>query len=193
MVTHIEDNLYKKKFTLSLFADISGAFDTVSGDAIIDAMKERDIDGNIIDWYQDYISNRIATVKIQSTSKTIKLNRGCPQGGCLSTLAWNLVFDQLLDAFDKHGVKIVGFADDACLLVSGDSLGSLYRRMNVAIKTLGAWADERGLVISKEKTVAMIFTRKTKIEKPNLSLSLNGNAIKIVDETVYLGITSHQS
>ena len=58
-------------------------------------------------------------------------------------VAWNLIFDQLLEAFDKHGVNIAGFADDACLLVSGDSLGPLYRRMNVAIKTLIEWADNR--------------------------------------------------
>ena len=189
VATQIEDSLHRKKFTLALFADISGAFDSVSGAAIIEAMKERGINPKIVNWYEQYISNRIATVKVQETIKTVSLNRGCPQGGCLSTLAWNLVFDQLLDAFKKHGVNIIGFADDACLLVSGDSLGPLYRRMNIAIRTLSGWADKRGLVISKEKTVGMIFTRKYKVSLPNIKLTLKGAEIRIVQEATYLGIT----
>ena len=189
VVTQIEENMYKKKFTVSLFADISGAFDTVTGDAIIQAMRKRQIEESIIDWYDQYIRNRIATISIQNFTKTIKLNRGCPQGGCLSTLAWNLVFDELLDAFKKHGVKIVGFADDACLLVSGDSLGHLFRRMNVAIRTLVQWAGERGLVISKEKTVGMIFTRRHKYQMPSNHLTLDGEKIRLVEEATYLGLT----
>ena len=189
VVTQIEDNLYKKKFTVSLFADISGAFDTVSGEAIIKAMVDKKISEDIIQWYEQYITNRIAMINIQNFTKTILLNRGCPQGGCLSTLAWNLVFDQLLDEFRKHGVNIVGFADDACLLVSGDSLGHLFRRMNVAIRTLADWADRRGLVISKEKTVGMIFTRKHKYSLPQNQLTLNGARIELVNEATYLGLT----
>ena len=189
VVTQIEDGLHKKKYTVGLFADISGAFDTVSGDAIINAMKEKGISNEIVNWYEQYIGNRIATVKVQTASRTVSLNRGCPQGGCLSTLAWNLVFDQLLDIFKKHGVNIAGFADDACLLVSGDSLGHLYRRMNVAIQSLNKWATERGLVISKEKTVGMVFTRKLKVTQPNIGLVLDGIPVRMVDETVYLGIT----
>ena len=80
VITQIEENMYKKKYTLSVFADISRAFDTVSGDAIIQAMKDREIDAKIINWYEQYMTNRIATVNIQSTSKTVLLNRGCPNG-----------------------------------------------------------------------------------------------------------------
>ena len=175
VATQIEDSIHKKKFCVATFADISGAFDTVSGDAIINAMVERGISESIIAWYEQYIMNRIATINVQNCSKTIALNRGCPQGGCLSTLAWNLVFDQLLDAFKRHGVNIVGFADDACLLVSGESLGHLYRRMNTALRTLSEWAEQRGLVISQENTVGMIFTRKYKYSLPNNYLQLNGD------------------
>ena len=49
-----------------------------------------------------------------------------------------MIFDQLLKAFNKQGVNIVGFSHDACLLVTDDS-----------------GADDR--VISAEKTVAMII------------------------------------
>ena len=48
VVTQIEDNMHKKKFTVTLFADISGAFDTVSSEAIINAMKSKNISISII-------------------------------------------------------------------------------------------------------------------------------------------------
>ena len=79
-VTQIEENMYKKKFTVGLFADISGAFDTVTGDAIIKAMEDRNIETIIIRWYEQYIKNRIATITIQNFTKVISLSRGCPKG-----------------------------------------------------------------------------------------------------------------
>ena len=189
VVTQIENGMGKKKATLAIFADIAGAFDSVTGEAIIEAMIKRKVNSNIIAWYEQYIANRVATLNIQATKVVMSLSRGCPQGGCLSTLAWNLVFDELLISFKKHGVDIIGFADDACLLVTGESLGSLFRRMNTALKTLKAWADERGLVISKDKTVAMLFTRKTKVDWPKLDLKLEDNIIRFVQEAEYLGMT----
>ena len=66
VVTQIEENLHKKKFTVSIFADISGAFDSVTGDAIIEAMTKRNIEKEIVAWYEHYIRNRIATISIQT-------------------------------------------------------------------------------------------------------------------------------
>ena len=128
---------------MSVFADISGEFNCVSGEAIIDAMMRRGIEEDIVDWYAQYIGNRIAKLQVQSSEVTIFLSRGCPQGGCLSTLAWNISFDDLLREFEKMGVNIVGFADDAVLLVAGEALGPLFRRMNLAIKVLCRWAEAR--------------------------------------------------
>ena len=104
-----------------------------------------------MDWYKQYISSIIARLQVQSSAVNISLSRGCPQGGCLSTLAWNLCFDDLLREFEKLGVNIVGFADDAVLLVSGTALGPLFRRMNSAIKVLCRWAQARRLKISEKK------------------------------------------
>ena len=59
-LTQKEDSLNKKKCTVALFADISGAFDTVSGDAFIEAMKEGGISKAILNRNKQYIGNRTA-------------------------------------------------------------------------------------------------------------------------------------
>ena len=192
VVTQIENAKKNKKFTVAVFADISGAFDCVSGEAIIDAMRRRGIEESLVDWYEQYISNRIARLQVQSSVVNISLSRGCPQGGCLSTLAWNLCFDDLLREFEKLGVNIVGFADDAVLLVSGTALGPLFRRMNSAIKVLCRWAQARRLKISETKTVGMVFQKTrniVKIQMPNIKLGINGKPLKMVNSAVYLGFT----
>ena len=192
VVTQIENAKKNKKFTVAVFADISGAFDCVSGEAIIDAMRRRGIEVALVKWYEQYISNRIAKLQVQSSVVNISMSRGCPQGGCLSTLAWNLCFDDLLREFEKLGVNIVGFADDAVLLVSGEALGPLFRRMNNAIKVLCRWAQVRRLKISETKTVGMVFhkTRNSvKIPMPNIKLGINGKPLKMVNSAVYLGFT----
>ncbi len=49
------------------------------------------------------------------------LTHGTPQEGVLSPLAWNIAFDSLLQTFSKGQVKVCGFVDDACLIVTGES------------------------------------------------------------------------
>ena len=138
---------------------IFGAFDRVSGHAIINAIKEHAVENYIVDWYEHYFKNRISSLKLQSSCKTKLISDGCPQGGCLSILAWNLVFDKLLQKLKKLKVTIVRFADDAALVATGTHPGPIILRLNQALKLTKAWAEEQSLELSKEKTCAILFTR----------------------------------
>ena len=85
-----------------------------------------------------------------------------------------------------------GFADDASLTIKGDQLGHMIRKMNLALERTQKWAEDRQLNLSKEKTVAILFTRKNKISWPNITLNLRGHPIEYVDKTKYLGFTLHR-
>ena len=118
---------------------------------------------------------------------------GCPQGGVLSALIWILVFDGLLERFAQGRVKCIGYADDGALIIEGEDLGVMYRLMNYAIKEAVQWAEECGLQISPEKTVAVLFTRKTKKlvdqAKPNFPLKIGEKTLILQEEVKYLGVT----
>ena len=129
---------------------------------------------------------------MQSSVVNISLSRGYPEGGCLSTLAWKHCFEDLLREFKKLGVNIVGFADDAVLLVSGTALGPIFRRMYSAIKVLCRWAKARRLKISVTKTEGIVFQKRrnlVKIQMPNITLGINGKPLKMVSSAVYLVFT----
>ena len=50
------------------------------------------------------------------SSRSIKVSRGRPQGGVLSSLLWCLVVDDLIARLKEGGVYTQGYADDICLL-----------------------------------------------------------------------------
>jgi hypothetical protein len=62
--------------------------------------------------------------------------------------------------------------------------------MNSAINKTVDWANESGLEISAEKTVAVLFTTKTEVgENTDEKLYINGNVIPLSNEAKYLGLT----
>ena len=73
---------------------------------------------DVIEWYGHYLRNRIVTTKIAGCQVTRRVRRGTPQGGVLSPVIWNVVFEPLLKAMNVHGF-VTGFADDGSVIVTG--------------------------------------------------------------------------
>jgi ribonuclease HI len=183
----IEQATLRRKFALGVFLDVAAAFDNISIDSILRAMRKRGINPQIITWYDHYIRHRTCNTTIKGIKLIRALLRGSPQGGVLSVLVWNLVFDELLDLF-KGLVKIFGFADDAALLILGRTLAHMYKQMNAAIVKANQWAEENGLTLSPHKTIAVLFTRKLKFTIPQIQLRLGEIIIPLSSEAKYLGV-----
>ena len=92
-INEIEKGIKRKNFSLAVFIDIASAFDRLSPEAAVKAMKKKGIDEDIIRWYKNYLTSRIAIVDIIGIKVTRNLHLGCPRGGVLSVIIWNLVFD----------------------------------------------------------------------------------------------------
>ena len=92
VVDTIERGVLNRQMTLSVFLDIQGAFDNVDPKAAIKAMRKRNFPEKIINWYSNYLLNRVAVCDIKGVIKERKLVLGTPQGGILSPLIWNLIY-----------------------------------------------------------------------------------------------------
>ena len=121
MVEYADSAIIQNKFALGVFLDIQGAFDNVSIDAVIKGMQDKNFPEIFINWYRSYLEYRMVAVNHEGVKVKRFLTRGRPQGGVLSPLAWNLAFESILQTFSKGQVKICGFADDACLIATGES------------------------------------------------------------------------
>ena len=179
---------FKPSFTLACFIDISSAFDRLNPKKAVEALINKGIPRAIATWYKDYLTKRFLDITIKGKNIKKVTSVGCPQGGVLSSILWNVAFDNLLNLFTNDRVICVGYADDGSLLLSHDNLPYLFMRMNEALGRCQKWAEEFGLDISPDKTKYMLFTRKTKYNVPLSGLKLKGKNIDRVKTFRYKGI-----
>ncbi len=188
MVEYIENALIQGKVALGVFLDIQGAFDNVKPQSIIKGMEAKGVDKPTITWYYHYLLNRKILVDHEGIKMRRFLTLGTPQGGVLSPLMWNLVFESLLAEFDEGFVKICGFADDAGLITVGSNTSVLHSRMQKAIDKALLWGERAGLCFSPPKTISVLFHRKRKLDTPR-TLKMSGEEIPYSKTVRYLGVT----
>ena len=165
-------------------------FDKLDPWKVTTALIKRGVDKDIALWYRDYLTDRHAHLHIKGSSTTRRIEIGCPQGGVLSTILWNLAFDDMLNLFKGKGIICVRYADDGCILVTGRHIKSLYRDMNEALERCRNWAEEYGLGLSPSKTNYMLFTKKSRksYEIPQQGIRIGTTAVDTVQSCKYLGL-----
>ena len=152
---------------LGTFLDIEGAFDNVAFHAIEKALNKKCSSPNTNNWIMSMIKSRSATVELHGNKKTIKIVRGCPQGGILSPFLWNLVVDSLLN-YTKNRIPcdIQGFADDLSLIATLESPSSngkggfdadtLREITQKSLNSIDEWCKENGLRICLENSLCHV-------------------------------------
>ena len=161
-IDFIESSFYRKKKTIAVSLDCSGAFDWVSYDSMKEALVDHNTPENIINWYNNLLSNRKLMVNLQGITKQISPGRGCPQGGILSPLAWNLVMNSLLTTFSTGPIKAVGYADDILLMCSGHDPHTLTNLIQGGINHTLKWGRKKGLTFNPNKTQVVVFDSNRK-------------------------------
>lgn len=188
-VTHlIERRIAKKGYVLGVFLDIEAAFDNVSFKAIAAAIRKTKLDPATSQWIINMVTNRYITINHKDATKTIRIKRGCPQGGILSPFLWNLVVDDLLSYSPKDTPGYLqAFADDIVSLAEGNDLDVIWDRTRKTINTIMNWCQTKDLSISALKTKIVMFTWN---KKWSLRPIVVGNTtIGLSTSAKFLGVT----
>lgn len=187
-VDEVEASALRGEFAVGVFLDISGAFDNVQPDALIAAMTLKGFPPLYSKWYSYYLRHRKISTELRGHTTCRHVRQGTPQGGVLSTMAWNMVFDGLLDLFNYGPVACRGFADDASLLARGHDLPTIISLLQEAVDRAVEWGRSTGLSFNALKTQIVIFTLKTQWKTPPL-LRMGGVEIPFSSTAKYLGLT----
>ena len=83
--------------------------------------------------------------------------------------------------------RVFHFADDTNLLLVGDSIKALQKKMNIDLKNLYRWLLANKISLNVAKNEVIIF-RKTNTEIPETKIMINGKKIYPSKSTKYLGI-----
>jgi hypothetical protein len=189
VVDKIEAGLLRQEHTLGVFLDIAGAFNNLSFESALSSMRDRKFPPKIVDWYRNFLYNQESTCEINNKFYTRALSKGCPQGGVLSPLVWNINFDPILEELNTGPVKVVGFADDACFLITGPVHKDLVDIIQPYLDRIVDWGTQAGLKFNENKTIAVMFTLKRTPLSKYKQIKVNNQKIKYSTDAKYLGIT----
>jgi ribonuclease HI len=187
LVSRVELALNHKIFALGAFLDVEGAFDNTSFDAIKMACDEHYVHSTPSRWIDSMLKHRIVRAEVRGVSSTMIVRKGCPQGGVLSPLLWNMVIDGLIRRLNDAHLWAQGFADDVAIVIIGKFLSTVCDLMQNAMDIVQNWCNEVGLSVNADKTTTVLFTRNRRLvgyTEPTLF----GRAIGLKDQVKYLGV-----
>ncbi|KAK2722673.1 hypothetical protein QYM36_003005 [Artemia franciscana] len=186
LVTIVENDQKSKRYTLSLFFDIKGAFDNAWHPGILYKLVDKGFDLSLIKIIESYLSDRCAMYGNSSDFFNTSLEKSCPQGGILSPFLWLINIDDLLRVnFGRHCV-VQAYADDICATISADTPQKLIHMANGVFMRFCEWAGNNKLKFDENKTEALLFTRKHKV--PDITLMFMNTRVEIKEKVRYLGV-----
>ena len=131
-----------------LDADISGFFDNLPHQVIMDAVKARVADGKVLD-----LLERFLKCGVMEDGQLLATTRGTPQGGVISPLLANIVLNSLDWELQAAGLFFVRYADDFVVICnSKPQAEEALIKVQTHLATLG-------LTLSAAKTKITKFTK----------------------------------
>ena len=181
---------------ICVYLDLSKAFDTLDHSILLEKLNNYGVSGPSLLWFQSYLSNRLQfTVFNDSTSSSLPLATGVPQGSILGPLLFLVYINDIYKASEK--LQMILYADDTTL-ISSLSPTSLYNdilKFNDEIVKVHEWLLLNKLSLNISKTRYMIFhfpQRNINFDVlPNIMIG-NQNVLQAV-EFDFLGVVINQN
>ncbi|XP_045480951.1 uncharacterized protein LOC123685337 [Harmonia axyridis] len=183
--TEILDAFANKQELIAVFFDIVKAFDITWRHRILKTLKQWNIDGNMLHFIKEFISNRIFRVKIENTwSNVHNLQNGLPQGSILSPTLFQVAINDATHQI-RAPITTTIYADDFLIMCRGRNPHTSSRLLQTSIKELEEWSKTSGFTFSPTKTKVMKFTKKH--QKP-CHLKLFNTSLQNVNHHKFLGM-----
>lgn len=181
LLDYIYSALDGGKYVITMFFDLSKAFDTIQNETLLKKLYNLGIKHAALKWIKSYMEERLLTVKYNNmNSTTHNVNLGVPQGSVLGPLLFMLYVNDLPNYIPNGHVTM--FADDMTISVSAETVEEVQMKAEQAICDLSAWCDRNKLILNKNKTVIMNFhIRKS------LPSDFEISNIKVSNESKFLG------
>lgn len=133
--------LHEQGLEFVLDADIKGFFDNLPHSVILDAVRARVADGNILNLIEKFLRAGVMENGVRKPTTV-----GTPQGGVVSPLLANVVLNHLDWQLEQRGFRFVRYADDFVVLCPSKA------RAEEALTAVEEVLTVLGLSLSKEKT-----------------------------------------
>ena len=135
---------------ISVFLDLSKAFDTVNHQMSLDKLKYYGLQQSEYNGFQSYLSNRKQQVYANAVaSDTRFIPSSVPQGSILGPLLFTIFINDLPKSSTFFSPRL--YADDTSLTASGNDLDSLLREINNNLPAVYEWLFSNKLTLNLTK------------------------------------------
>ncbi|KAK3085741.1 hypothetical protein FSP39_008065 [Pinctada imbricata] len=187
-VTDVLSNLNISKATGpdTVFCDISKAFDRVWHKGLIHKLQSIGINGEILNWFSNYLSCRKQRVVINGeVSGWGDIKAGVPQGSILGPVLFLIYINDIVKEINTN-IRL--FADDTSLYIIVDDPLHSAEILNSDLEKIHHWSRQWLVDFNPNKTESLLISNKQ--HSPfHPALYMNDTVIKEVEHHKHLGIT----
>ena len=124
LVEEISTTLDQGDYAVSIFLDLSKAFDTVNHSILLSKLLFYGISNSDIIWFKSYLNKSKQRVSVNGVmSDTISISTGVPQGSNLGPLLFLIYINDFIQASNFFTMRL--FADDTSLTASDKNIDKL--------------------------------------------------------------------
>jgi ribonuclease P/MRP protein subunit RPP40 len=147
---------------------------------------------DVIKWFRSYLTGRNQSVLVNGTmSEPSMVTCGVPQGSVLGPLLFMLYVNDMEAAVT---CKLLLYADDSALLVSGKDISYIESVLSEELQNVSNWLVDNKLSLHLGKTESILFGSKSKLSKASeLNVECNGTIIQAKPSVKYLGAEIDQN
>ena len=155
---YIRQNFDEGKYVGMILLDLQKAFDTVNHAILLSKLQSIGVRNTAVKWFTSYLTGRTQVCDVEGTiSDPQDITCGVPQGSILGPLLF-LIYINDMPAAVK--CKLLLYADDSALLVSGSDVSEIEKTLGNELDSVSKWLIDNRLSIHLGKTESILFGTK---------------------------------
>ena len=159
-INHLLEKVYsawdKGEECLSLFIDVSKAFDAIDHRILLAKLEIIGLRGRVHELFKSYLSERKHQVSYKDhKSEWRKITSGVPQGSILGPVLFIIYINDL--AAIHPSLSSTLFADDTTFTLSAKNSEELQQSVNCIMPLIDEWFEENNLRLNADKSVFTQF------------------------------------